>query len=161
MAKPLVHPPPSSSVARLLDMASAARAVAPVPPAPHSMDAPASAADRPSAFLKREFVLSAEADGVFQGMLEAARRGTGTRLTASHLLRAVLRVFGEYAAGVAMQLDAIGPTRLPSNAKGSTADRIRFEDAIAEALVRGIRSKRPEVPPVAGRTWGPPDAERF
>lgn len=154
MARVLTSHPPTSSVARLLDMESAARALAPCSDNSTTHASPATAT-----FLKREFVLSEETNSVFQSMLDAVREGTRTRLTASHLMRAMILVFADDLDTVARELDSLAPGALPSNAKAKAWVRVQFERRIAAALRRGL--KPPEGPSAAGRTWGPTDAKRF
>jgi len=154
MAKSLATPPPSSSVVRLLDLSAAARAVAintapsepmakrvdvspelteaeapiqPVPPVPEK------------AHVKREVVLTAETDAVFSRLVELYRRSTGTKLTASHVARAMLKGADHCMHHLEREARRIGPTRLPSNARGRELERARFEARLADAFIAGIR----------------------
>lgn len=99
MARALRETPPSSSVARLLDSAAAGRALAPlasdeaVPSysAVHTRDNPPAGSPRNKPrLIKREFVLTRETDAVLEALLQMFRQTTGTRLTASHVVRALL-----------------------------------------------------------------------
>lgn len=159
MPKPLREPPPSSSVARLLDLDAAARAVA-IPATTVAPDdecvaaaqvvlhpARETTAERPTParrpehpHVKRELVLTPTADDTFTRLVEAYRRGTGTRLTASHVARAMLKGVAHCMDYLEKEARRIGPLKLPSNARGRELDRERFEARIADAFIAGIRS---------------------
>lgn len=169
MAKPLREPPPSSSVARLFDMGAAARAIAtpvaePPPPVP-TMPAPAAnpepAPDRPirsaasvpppqpspapqptgeQPTLKRELVLTPSADQTFARLVELYRRTTGTRLTTSHVARAMLKAVAHCMDEIEREAARIGPLKLPGNARGRELERERFEARIADAFAAGMRA---------------------
>ncbi|RIK66070.1 MAG: hypothetical protein DCC65_10625 [Planctomycetota bacterium] len=171
MAKPLRDPPPTSSVARLLDVEAAIRAVAPAQPAaarptePANRDLPVVSVPPPSrptesppvfsaptpsypagaltgepANIKRELVLSPSTEETFSRLVEVYRRSTGTRLSNSHVARAMLKGLAACMTSLEREADAIGRLRLPGNARGREGERERFEDRIAEAFVNGVRS---------------------
>ncbi len=155
MAKSLAKPPPSSSVARLLDLSAAARAVAvneiPHEPmatlanpshSPAEADSPVQRAPPPkqSEHLKREVVLTANTDEVFSRLVELYRRTTGTKLTASHVARAMLKGADHCMHYLEREARQIGPMKLPSNARGRELERERFEARLADAFIAGIRS---------------------
>ena len=147
MAKSLREPPPSSSIARLLDKDAAARAVAPpmaesstrepttVSPVTHVSPQP-----RESAYIKREVVLTPSTAETFDRLLELYRRATGTRLNASQVTRAMLQGAAHSMESLEHHAELIGPMRLPSNARGREIDRERFERRLAAAFVAGIRA---------------------
>jgi hypothetical protein len=171
MPKPLRQPPPSSSVARLLDLGAAARAVAtvqpdPAPPqqtatvpatppaqsaqpvithAPAANTAPPPAPQPPAATgeqpnVKREFVLTPSADATFSRIVDLYRRSTGTRLTSSHVARAMLMGVAHCMDSLEREARRITPTKLPSNARGRELERERFEARLADAFVAGMRA---------------------
>lgn len=161
MAKPLREAPPSSSVARLLDIGAAARAVATVeaspPPAaqppiieavasPTALQHPAPQAPAPVArthenpSIKRELVLTPAADETFSRLVELYRRTTGTRLTSSHVARSVMKGIAHCMDQLEREAKRFGPMKLPSNARGRELERERFEARIADAFVAGIRA---------------------
>lgn len=109
---------------------------APAPSAPMNLQTAAEAAPP----IKRELLLTPATDTVFERLLEAYRRGTGTRLTASQMMRAVLRGVEHCFEEVEREALAIGRMPLPSNAKGRELDRERFEARIADAFVAGVRA---------------------
>lgn len=150
MARPLRETPPSSAVARLLDVGAAARALA-VPPvaASETPNGPPAASSSPptekrgggaSVLVKREFVLSPETDQALCGLVEMFRRTTGARLSGSHVLRALLVGVSHSHATLEMEARRVGALKLPSNARGQDAERVRFERRIAAVLVAGMRA---------------------
>lgn len=155
MAKPLRTLPPSSSIARLLDVNAAARAVA-APgvtremteaQAPQQQEPAASArvAANPapvvaSPHIKREFVFTPAAEATFSQLVEIYRRTTGTKLTASHVARALMKGVAHCLEYLEKEARRIGPLKLPSNARGRELERERFEARIADAFITGIRS---------------------
>ncbi len=155
MAKPLREPPPSSSVARLLDLDAAARAVATLPrtaesPRPPATMAQTSASAHPAQapvtpngerpHIKRELVFTPSSDDAFTHLVELYRKATGSRLTSSHVARAVMKGVAHCMDYLEKEARRIGPLRLPCNARGRELDRERFEARIADAFIAGIRS---------------------
>lgn len=153
MPTPLRDPPPSSSVARLFDLDAAARAVA-KSTEPHMPLASAIAnksqaveaspgqdfarGERPH--IKREVLLTPSADEIFSRIVDIYRRATGTRLTTSHVVRAMMRGVQHCLFHLEKEAKRIGPLKLPSNARGRELDRDRFEARIADAFIAGIRA---------------------
>jgi len=145
MARKLERPPPSSAVARLLDTSAISAAIAAAPthaiseplPRARTPEGPqaSAAATRP---VKREIVLTRESDEQFQALIDACRQATGSRVTASHVARALFRVVAEAMPGIRRSLAELGPQRLPSNAPGFDHDRAHFEHRLARALARGL-----------------------
>jgi len=89
---------------------------------------------------KRELVLTLTADATLTGLVELYRRVTGTRLTTSHLVRAMLKGVAHCMHHLEKEAKRLGPQRLPSNARGRELDRERFEARIADAFIAGIRA---------------------
>lgn len=150
MAKQLQKTPPTSSVARLLDLDAAARAVATNPPKPLiersappvSTIAPALAGkpvdNRPR--IKRELVLTEKTDATLTRLVELYRRHTGAKMTTSHVARAVLKGIAHCIDTIEREARRLGPLQLPPNAPEAELDRERFEAHLADAFVAGIRS---------------------
>lgn len=164
MAKQLQAQSTSSPIARLLDMQTAANAVAAAPvvhrPQPENGPAgrpPPSAVsnqDNPATeprwtpgprshpaelrFIKRELVLTTETDETFTRLIDAFRRATGTRLSASHMARAMLRAVAFAMPSVEHEAARLGTMKLPSNARGRGIERERFEARLADALLSGL-----------------------
>lgn len=149
MARSLISPPPSSTVARLLDASAAARAIgltqattanvpeSPGSPAPQAPEGPAKFA---ATVIKRELTLSAASDDTFEQLIELYRRATGARLSASQLTRAMLRGLAHCLPSLQREAQRIGRLKLPSNARGREQQRELFEDRIARAFIAGIRA---------------------
>lgn len=161
MPKLLREPPPSSSVAHLFDVGAAARAVAtPVitpAPAPSAVEpltsvrtkvsepppvvqatARLTTGEQPT--IKRELVLTPSADATFTRLVDLYRRSTGTRLTSSHVARAVFKGIEHCMDTLEREARRLGPQKLPGNARGREIDRERFEARIADAFVAGVRA---------------------
>ena len=92
--------------------------------------------DRPC--LNREFVLTRTADDAFARLVELYRRSTGARLTASHVLRVILKGVAHRLDTLELEARRLGPLRLPSNARGRDHQREQFESRIADAFLRGM-----------------------
>lgn len=145
MARPLRDPPPSSSIARLLDAEAAARAtsrqeglslsqVASAGHVDHAQSHPAHA-DWPDAFqprrVKREVLLCPETDETLDEVVRILRLNTRSRVTTSHVVRALLRATHRRLEVIRSQASQLGPRRLPSNAPGAEQTRRNFEEALA------------------------------
>lgn len=149
MAKNLRTTPPSSSVARLLDPVAASRAIEKVsgylPPSrtvePPITPTPSRAAvDLAGArLIKREVVLTPETDAILDELVEAFRRATRTRLSTSHVVRAMLLSAQHAGDGIRTHLHQAGCVRLPSNARGRDAEREHFELLLARAFATAMR----------------------
>jgi len=149
MPKSLREPPPSSSVARLLDRQAASRALAasqPTAAATASEQTVVTAVTPRQAVeavedsvVKREITLSPETAATLDELVRALRTATGTRLSTSHVVRALLRGLGPNLPFVQLAAQRFGRIRLPSNAPAYSADRERFEQRLAAALLEAIR----------------------
>jgi len=160
MPKPLREPPPSSSVARFLDANAAARAVATptlesgrpavsptgtMHPSTQGLNgtAPQTSVTRPaseSRNIKREFILSTEADEICTELVALLRRSTGTRLSSSHVMRGMLKGIATCMETLEHEARRVGRLRLPSNARGNELQREEFEQRLAETFINGIRT---------------------
>lgn len=145
MAKPLHRTPPSSSIARLLDQDAAARAIA--APASERTVNPVAAPAVPRAevcaqprTVKRELTLTVATDETLTQLVDLYRRSTGTRLSTSHVARAMLRAIAYCMDSVEREARRIGRRKLPANAAGCETQRERFEHRLAQALINGIRA---------------------
>jgi len=160
MPKPLREAQPSSSVARLLDVDAASRALATIPirssgANPGLASSTVASSDQASALsssshmenrprdsvgIKREFIFSPSTDESIARLIDLYRRSTGTRLSGSHVLRAMLRGVSTCMDSLQQEAARMGRLKLPSNASGWERQRDEFEDRIAEAFINGIRS---------------------
>ncbi len=146
MAKALSNTPPSSSVARLFDQGAVARALSPATssgqkPGP-TVPQPVSHDSRPpeSVVIKREFVFTPAAEEALTRLVQVYRNATGTRLSNSHLIRAVLRGVAHGLPAIEREANRMGPLKLPSNAKGREVERERFEKALASSFIAAMRT---------------------
>lgn len=145
MAKTLSFSPPSSSVARLLDSAAVTRALSPVrvPTAEVRRTASDTACHRPLRSIKREVVLGPDTAVILDRLVDELRRATGTRLSTSHAVRAILLGLSPCMGGIAAQASG-GSWRLPPNGETHHDDRGLFErrlaDVIASAFLAVLRA---------------------
>lgn len=148
MPRTLRDPPPTSSLARLLDTDAAARATARGHDAPKdrhgtgdglfgSEARPAVRAEpewpdvvRPSR-IKREILLCAETDETLDEVVRILRLSTRSRVTTSHVVRAFMRAIARRMDDIRRQAVHLGPRRLPSNSAGNEQSRRDFEEALA------------------------------
>lgn len=146
MAKALKHSPPTSSVGRLLDKSAVARALSPASPLPQASktceDAPqiSDFTDHTPKLLKREFVLTPTTEDALTRLVQVYRNATGTRLSNSHVIRAVLRGVAHGLSAIEREANCIGPLRLPSNAKGREAEREQFENMLTSSFIAAMRT---------------------
>jgi len=155
MAKALSTPVPSSSIVRLFDLESAAKAVVVSDPSNEAEPAAAPAdilrtsgtADipvltraGPSAFVSRQLLLTPATDAALTNLVEVLRRSTGTKLSTSHVARAMLKGIAHSMHTLEREARRLGPMKLPSNARGHEAERERFEARLADAFVAGVRA---------------------
>ncbi len=89
--------------------------------------------------VKREFVLTPEADATLDRLVELYRRATRTRLSSSHVIRSMLLACRQAMDAFFSELSAMQPMKLPSNAQGRDAERNRFESALADAFRNAMR----------------------
>ena len=155
MAKALRDPIPTSSIARLFNTEAANRAVAvpePVTSQPVELVAVADVVgvhrgpsvdprqDELPLQVKREFIFSVSTDAAFTDVVDLFRRSTGTRLSSSHIARALCTGLARCMPSIEREARRLGRLKLPSNAKGREGVRDRFEDLLAAAIVNGIRA---------------------
>lgn len=144
MAKNLNDPAPSSAVSRLFDPSLAGQAT--VRPSrtevPERAAVPVTAvsAPPPVRHIKRECLLTPGTDEVLSRLTEVIRRGTGARVNTSNAVRALLRVVHTAWPRLEDELRAIGPLRLPGNGPGSEPRREAFEEQLATAIGRAVRT---------------------
>lgn len=143
MAKPLNTTIPSSSVARLLDPSAASRALAVTQPTSVGVSPRHDHRPRQEVSTKREFVLSAAADETLTRLVESLRRATGTKLTASHALRALMQAI-EPAIGRISHHHGTR-LRLPSNAPNYEPQRARFAESLAAIVTVALAERRSDV----------------
>jgi hypothetical protein len=87
--------------------------------------------------MKRELVLTPLAEHTFAELVDGLRRTTGTKLTASHAFRSLMRALRPAVAVLTDRTDGTR-LRLPSNASGYEAEREAFEEHLARLLAAAI-----------------------
>ncbi len=151
MPKPLSSIPPSSSIAKLLEPGVGAAAVKPAP-AQAGMRAggdagarePVSVQPEPTgepADVKRELTLTRSTDETLDELVLVYQRATGSRVHASHVMRALLRALSLSLPEIERSATGLGPLRRPSNAPGREAERDAFEARLADSLLAGLRAR--------------------
>lgn len=153
MAKALRDPIPTSSIARLFSTEAANRAVSAPEPvisqpvelvaAPvlqRSIPSMESGSDEVPPQVKREFIFSVTADSSFTDLVNLFRRSTGTRLSSSHVARALCTGLASCMPSIEREARRLGRLKLPSNARGREGERERFEEYLASVLINGIRA---------------------
>jgi len=158
MARTLRDPPPTSSLARLLDLDAATRATSrhrdPLTDQYGDRAAPIDRDARPEARsstewpdvirpsrIKREVLLCCETDETLDEVVRMLRLSTRTRVTTSHVVRALLRAISRRLDDIRRQAVHLGPRRLPSNSAGSEHARRDFEEALAAIFFAGTDDK--------------------
>src|SRR5262245_36826594 len=159
MAKALSTIPPSSSVAKLLEPGVGAAALKPArPPAGLRGDGdaglredgdagprgPTHAVPEPSggaADIKRELTLTRSSNQALDELVALYQRTTGSRVHASHVMRALLRAVSLYLPEIERAATALGPLRRARHGPGREAERDAFEDRLAESLLAGLRAR--------------------
>lgn len=167
MARTLEEAPPSSAVARLLNRESASRALEPTRPdsaalvdlgGPGHVSAKARDVGSYTPRIKREFILTDDAEETFCEILALFRRTTRTRLTASQLFRAMLKAARRSMPALQYEAHQLGTLRLPGNGRHAQPQREAFEERLALAFARGLRdaaaiqATAPETAPTRDRT---------
>jgi hypothetical protein len=92
--------------------------------------------------VKREFILTPQVDEALRQLVDLFSRSTGAQVTNSHLLRAMLKGVSRSLRGIEAEAQAAGRIRRPSNARGREAERERYEEAMARAIIAGIRRQQ-------------------
>lgn len=157
MAKALREPQPSSTVARLLDPESVRRATLPladssereaeIPMCAAGAEPPAPAKSQPALHglpparrpIKREILLTAETDAALDDLIARFRSASGARLTASHVVRALVTAAAAAAAQIENEVRQAGSWAMPSNAPTAAVLRRQFEGRVASVIARGMR----------------------
>ncbi|MBL9149867.1 MAG: hypothetical protein JNM94_14340 [Phycisphaerae bacterium] len=91
--------------------------------------------------IKRELVLTLTADRTLDRLVDVFKSATGTRLTTSHTVRALLKAVALNLDLIEREARALGSLSLPSNARGAEQGRERFEALLADAMARGMRAE--------------------
>lgn len=139
MPKPLQHPPPVSAVTRFLNEDGVSRALKPSQPPLEVPRDPLPTQEARQRTVKREFVLTAEAASTMDALVEAFRLLTGTRVSGSHALRAMLIVVEGAVPLIGREIVPGEPWRLPANGARFEASRVSFEQRLGEVLLKAVQ----------------------
>jgi hypothetical protein len=144
MAKPQDGQSTRSAVTRLLDPARVAgefsldtRSSASTTPDSDSNRPPAEVSSAP---YKREISFCEETDVLVRSLIERIHRGTRTRPTTSLMLRSLVRAMSAAWPHIESECRRLGPWALPSNARMHQREREQFEQRLAEAITRAMRT---------------------
>jgi hypothetical protein len=139
MAKPLTSAVPTSAVARLFEPGVGRAALVEAPG--NVSIAPEPTGETPD--IKREFILTQTADDALGHLTSLYSKATGSNVTNSHFLRAVLKALAHAMPDVEKEAWQIGKLKRPSNARGKEAEREEYERRLAASLLNGLRASRP------------------
>jgi len=134
MARPRGHTHARGSIARLLDTTSLDQRVV--------AERRVESVRTPPRYRKRQVVLDDAANATLEQLTEALRRATGTRLTTSHAVRALLTAVSPTLQAVAMMQAPPQAMFLPNNAPRFEHERVAFERALCDMLVAAMLRSR-------------------
>ena len=150
MPKPLLRPQPTSSVANIIEESVAKAALARVPPSrrgigdTHYEDNSTSAGDAESLTetptIRRQFILTPSADLTLKHVVAVYSKATGSELTNSHFLRAILKAIEHAMPQLEKETEHMGKLKRPKNDRANEAHREEFEKKLASSIVTGMRA---------------------
>ncbi len=88
----------------------------------------------------REFMLTPKADAVIEHLVDVFRRTTRTRLTTSHVARAVIKAIDHAMEEIERAAKTLPALKLPPNSRGGELERERFEAVLADVIVSSLRA---------------------
>jgi hypothetical protein len=147
MPKPLLRPQPTSSVANILDESVARAALARVTPArrveeteqaAHTNSVIADEALTETPTIRRQFILTPSADLTLKHIVALYSKATGSELTNSHVLRALLKAIEHAMPQLEHEAEQMGKLKRPKNDRANEAHRDEFERKLASCIVAGM-----------------------
>lgn len=147
MPKPLLRPQPTSSVANILDESAARAALARVTPArrveeteqaAHTTSVVADEALTETPTIRRQFILTPSADLTLKHIVALYSKATGSELTNSHVLRALLKAIEHAMPQLEHEAEQMGKLKRPKNDRANEAHRDEFERKLASCIVAGM-----------------------
>ena len=147
MPKPLLRPQPTSSVANILDESVARAALARVTPArrveeteqaAHTTSVVADEALTETPTIRRQFILTPSAALTLKHMVALYSKATGSELTNSHVLRALLKAIEHAMPQLEHEAEQMGKLKRPKNDRANEAHRDEFERKLASCIVAGM-----------------------
>lgn len=155
MPKPLTKPQPSSSIANFLDVEAAKAALAPVHELEETkfkeksqnalVDRLADAKQDINGFpvetphIRRQFILTNSADFTLKQLIGIYERATGSGLTNSHMLRAILKALENAMPQIEESAEQLGRLKRPKNDPANEAQREEFERKIATSILMAMQ----------------------
>jgi hypothetical protein len=147
MPKPLLRPQPTSSVANILDESVARAALARVIPArpmeeteqaAHTTSVVADEALTETPTIRRQFILTPSTDLTLKHIVALYSKATGSELTNSHVLRALLKAIEHAMPQLEHEAEQMGKLKRPKNDRANEAHRDEFERKLASCIVAGM-----------------------
>ena len=147
MPKPLLRPQPTSSVANILDESVAraalarvtsARRVEETEQAAHTTSVVADEALTETPTIRRQFILTPSADLTLKHMVALYSKATGSELTNSHVLRALLKAIEHAMPQLEHEAEQMDKLKRPKNDRANEAHRDEFERKLASCIVAGM-----------------------
>jgi hypothetical protein len=142
MPKPLKYPPPLSAVRRFLNQDGISRALTKVESGEEASAEPTELDSQSLRPVKREFVLTPETAQILDNLVDSLRRMTSTRVSGSHVLRALLLAAEPGVASIGSELEREQPWRLPANGARFAPERAAFERRLGAALIKALLPSR-------------------
>ena len=147
MPKPLLRPQPTSSVANILDESVAraalarvtsARRVEETEQAAHTTSVVDDTSLTETPTIRRQFILTPSADLTLKHMVALYSKATGSELTNSHVLRALLKAIEHAMPQLEHEAEQMGKLKRPKNDRANEAHRDEFERKLASCIVAGM-----------------------
>ena len=147
MPKPLLRPQPTSSVANILDESVAraalarvtsARRVEETEQAAHTTSVVADEALTETPTIRRQFILTPSADLTLKHIVALYSKATGSELTNSHVLRALLKAIEHAMPQLEHEAEQMDKLKRPKNDRANEAHRDEFERKLASCIVAGM-----------------------
>ena len=147
MPKPLLRPQPTSSVANILDESVAraalarvtsARRVEETEQAAHTTSVVADEALTETPTIRRQFILTPSADLTLKHMVSLYSKATGSELTNSHVLRALLKAIEHAMPQLEHEAEQMDKLKRQKNDRANEAHRDEFERKLASCIVAGM-----------------------
>ena len=88
--------------------------------------------------IRRQFILTPSADLTLKHMVALYGKATGSELTNSHVLRALLKAIEHAMPQLEHEADQMGKLKRPKNDRANEAHRDEFERKLASCIVAGM-----------------------
>lgn len=94
---------------------------------------------KPAKTKSRDILLDQDQDDVIEEIASIFRSATGTRPSASNILRATLEIMKSHIPAIRSEAARVGELRRPSYSAGHNAVVKEYESALAQAIGRGLK----------------------